>query len=191
MDDFTDLKTSLKSFESCVSFMYLDTTGNVTVGVGHMIGSCADAQALAFILRQGGAAATAAQIASDYNSVAAQQKGMLYTHYQQFTSLDMAANAMDALLDADIAHVVANIKRWFPAFDGFPNPAKNALLDMAFNLGLPGLPLKFPHLTVAANRGDWNTCANECQRIGIQDSRNDWTKQQFEQAANLSVNVPV
>ena len=70
MDDFSDLKRNLKTFEGCVSHMYLDTNGFVTVGVGHMIGCCGDAERLSFVLRPGSAAATVDQIAKDFNKSA-------------------------------------------------------------------------------------------------------------------------
>ena len=101
--NFSDLKTNLKTHEGCVSYMYLDTNGFVTVGVGHMIGRCGDAEKLNFVLRQGGVDATTAQIANDFNRVSREQKGRIYTHYQQFTLLDMPPSVIEALLDADIA----------------------------------------------------------------------------------------
>jgi GH24 family phage-related lysozyme (muramidase) len=186
MTDFSDLKTSLKTHEGCVSYMYLDTAGHVTVGVGHMIGCCGDAEQLKFMLRQTGMDATAAQIANDFNRVNQQQKAQLFTHYKQFTLLDMPAAAIEALLEADIAEKEAAVRRRFHGYDTYPLEAKTALLDMAFNLGVEGLASKFPRLKAAAEAGNWKTCAAECKRNGIQESRNLWTKQQFEKAASTA-----
>lgn len=182
MDDFSDLKATLKNFEGCVSYMYLDTTGHVTVGVGHMLGCCGDAEKLSFVLRQGATNAAVGQIAEDFNRVSAQQQGQLFTHYEQFTQLDMLPTAIEALLDSDIAEKDQALQQCFKGYDTYPSEAKSALLDMAFNLGVPGLVAKFPHLKAAAEAGDWNTCANECERIGVQQNRNVWTKQQFQTA---------
>src|SRR5207248_1167290 len=150
MDDFSDLKTSLKRFEGCVSHMYLDTNGYVTVGVGHMIGHCGDATKLTLMVRQAGCSATADQIATDFNKVSGQPKGQLCTHYQQFTVLEMPANAIDALLDADIAEKEQALRQCFRGYETYPPQAKTALLDMAFNVGVEGLVSKFPHLKAAA-----------------------------------------
>jgi hypothetical protein len=106
--------------------MYLDTNGYVTVGVGHMIGHCGDAAKLNFVLRQGGGSATADQIATDFNKVSGQAKGQLCTHYQQFTLLDMPANAIDALLDADIAEKEQAVRQRFRGYDTYPPQAKTA-----------------------------------------------------------------
>ena len=186
MTDFSDLKTSLKTHEGCVSYMYLDTEGHVTVGVGHMIACCGDAQQLKFVLRQSGTGAAAAQIADDFNRVTQQQKAQLFTHYKQFTLLDMPADAIDALLDTDIAEKEAGVRQRFRGYDTYPPEAKTALLDMAFNLGVAGLSSKFPRLKAAAEAGDWNTCAAQCERKGIQASRNLWTKEQFQKAGNAA-----
>lgn len=186
MTKFSDLKTSLKTHEGCVSYMYLDTAGHVTVGVGHMIGCCADAAELKFVLRETGMTATATQIANDFNRVTQQQKAQLFTRYKQFTLLDMPADAIEALLDADIAEKEAAVRRRFRDYDTYPPEAKTALLDMAFNLGVEGLASKFPRLKAAAEAGNWKTCAAECERNGIQAGRNLWTKQQFEKAANAA-----
>lgn len=186
MTDFSDLKTSLKTHEGCVSYMYLDTAGHVTVGVGHMIGCCANAAELKFVLRETGMTATATQIANDFNRVTQQQKAQLFTRYKQFTLLDMPADAIEALLDADIAEKEAAVRRRFRDYDTYPPEAKTALLDMAFNLGVEGLASKFPRLKAAAEAGNWKTCAAECERNGIQAGRNLWTKQQFEKAANAA-----
>lgn len=166
--------------------MYLDTAGHVTVGVGHMIGCCADAAELKFVLRETGMTATATQIANDFNQVTQQQKAQLFTRYKQFTLLDMPADAIEALLDADIAEKEAAVRRRFRDYDTYPPEAKTALLDMAFNLGVEGLASKFPRLKAAAEAGNWKTCAAECERNGIQAGRNLWTKQQFEKAANAA-----
>jgi GH24 family phage-related lysozyme (muramidase) len=186
MSDFSDLKKSLKTHEGCVSYMYLDTEGHVTIGVGHMIACCGDAEQLKFVLRQAGMGATAAEIAHDFNQVTQQQKAKLFTHYKQFTMLDMPADAIEALLDADIAEKEAGVRQRFRGYDTYPPEAKTALLDMAFNLGVAGLASKFPRLKAAAEAGDWNSCAAQCERKGIQESRNLWTKQQFQRASSAA-----
>jgi GH24 family phage-related lysozyme (muramidase) len=188
VDDFTDLKNSLRNYEGCIEYMYLDTRGNVTVGVGHMLGCCGDAESLTFVMRESGASATVADIISEFNRVKAQQAGESASKYKTCTQLDMPASAIEALLDGDIATAENGMRERFRNFDSYPVEAQTALLDMAFNLGLDGLARGYPRLHAAAEAGDWNACANECLRHGIQQARNDWTKQQFEQAAQASAN---
>jgi GH24 family phage-related lysozyme (muramidase) len=188
VNDFTDLKNSLKNYEGCIEYMYLDTRGNVTVGVGHLLGSCGDAETLSFVIRESGAGASAADILSEFNRVKAQRAGESASAYRGCTQLNMPVSAIEALLDADIATAEAGMRQRFGNFDSYPVEAQSALLDMAFNLGLEGLATGYPRLRAAAEAGDWNTCAEQCFRHGIQQARNDWTKQQFEKAAQASAN---
>ncbi len=67
----------LKEFEGNYSYMYLDTTGNVTVGVGEMLPNAAAAQKFAFVRRADATAkppvlpgpATADEIKADFDNV--------------------------------------------------------------------------------------------------------------------------
>lgn len=184
MSDHSTLKQILVENEGRIPHMYLDTVGRVTLAVGHMIATAADSEQLSMQVRDTGAVATAAQIANDFNQVQSQQPGMAAGHYRQFTTLDMADADIDRLLDQDIAGMEAGVAAHFAAYPTFPEPAQDALLDMAFNLGVNGLLKKFPKLTAAAAAQDWNTCAAECKRVGISDDRNQKTKELFLQAAN-------
>jgi len=184
MGDHTQLKATLVAAEGALGHMYLDTVGLVTVGVGHMTPNAEAAQKLEFIVRSNGSAATSEQIAADYVSVSRQQKGMLAPHYRPFTSLDMTEAAIQDLLSADLAEVEAGVRARFAGYDEYPEPAQEALLDMAFNLGVAGLAGHYPHLKAAAEARDWATCAAQCHRNGISDDRNAKTKALFESASN-------
>lgn len=182
MNDHANLKQLLIENEGNIPYMYLDTVGRVTVGVGHMIASPSLAQAMSFVMRGTSQPATAAQLAAEYNSVSAQRPAMSAGKYQPFTKLEMTPAAIDQLLDKDIAGMESGVRSSFRGYDNYPAPAQDALLDMAFNLGVTGLVTKFPKLKAAAEAGDWRTCANECQRNGISQTRNDKTKALFESA---------
>ena len=67
---FDQSLAQLKSFEGCVSWMYRDTVGRVTVGVGLMLPDAATACALPFQTAVG-AAATSEQIAAEFARVEA------------------------------------------------------------------------------------------------------------------------
>jgi GH24 family phage-related lysozyme (muramidase) len=183
MSDHNSLKQLLIENEGRIPHMYLDTAGRVTVAVGHMIPAASEAQKLSLEVRGSGQAATAAEIAADFNQVRAQAQGMPAEDYRQFTALDMADGDIDQLLDQDIAGMETGVRQHLPAYNSYPEPAQDALLDMAFNLGMNGLVTNFPKLMAAAERKDWNTCAAECRRLGISDQRNQTTKNLFLQAA--------
>lgn len=67
---------------------------------------------------------------------------------------------------------------------GLEMETKQALLDMAYNLGVGGLG-KFSQLKEAVNRQDWATAAECCNRRTSRAERNDWTREMFLAAAQL------
>jgi GH24 family phage-related lysozyme (muramidase) len=187
----------LKEFEGVYSYMYLDTTGNVTVGVGNLLPSAAAAQKLAFVLRPNPLAsppiltrpATLDEIAADFDSIDNQPPGKLAGYYKQFTRLDLPGNVIDALLGSRVQEFTAALCTAFPDFNSYPAEACAAIFDMAFNMGLGKLTSAFPSFCKAVKRMDWATAAAQCRRIGINNARNDWTKAQLEKAcANSKLN---
>jgi GH24 family phage-related lysozyme (muramidase) len=180
----------LKEFEGVFSYMYEDTTGNVTVGVGNMLPNAAAAQKLAFVRRPDPTAkppvlagpATADEIKADFDNVNKQPAGKLATYYKQFTKLDLPDNAIDALLTARVSSFTTTLLATFTDFNMYPDEVCAAVFDMAFNLGIGKLTSQFPSFCTAVKAKDWATAAAQCHRVGIPDSRNTWTKAQLEKA---------
>src|SRR5580692_5991153 len=88
--------TKLKEFEGCVPWMYRDTVGKVTVGVGLMLPDVAAAQALPFLC--GGRAATAEEIGADFARVAAAAQGKAAGFYRGAGSPELGQETIDAKL---------------------------------------------------------------------------------------------
>ena len=176
----------IKTGEGSISHMYLDTRGFVTVGVENMMRTAAEAQALTFVRREDGNAATDEEIAADFDAIKNRPYGQSYTarSFKEFTKLDMPDAEIDALLDRRIAGFEAGLRDDFPGFDDYPDRAKLGLIDMAFNLGNHGLVTKFPTFTAAARAHDWAVCAEQCRRRGISATRNEEVKKLFEEADN-------
>ncbi|MDQ2711170.1 MAG: hypothetical protein M3Y24_02860 [Acidobacteriota bacterium] len=187
MNDHAALRSLLIENEGNLPHMYLDTVGRVTIGVGHMIPACAAAQQLQFVMRGTSQNATYDQIAQDYNSVHDQRSGMRADLYSSFTRLEMTPVVVTNLLTKDIAVMESGVRLSFRGYDSYPSSAQDALLDMAFNLGVSGLIIKFPRLKLAAESSDWHVCALQCQRSGISQDRNDRTKAMFENACSAPV----
>jgi GH24 family phage-related lysozyme (muramidase) len=183
---FAESLAQLKLFEACVPWMYLDSVGQVTVGVGLMLPDAAAASALAFILA--GASATQNQIAADFARVAALAPDKLPAFYRADISPQLPQPIIDAKLTAVLTSFETTIRAAIPAYDAFPNPVKIALLDMAYNLGPTGLLKGYPRMLSAVESGNWTQAAAECARNGIGEARNAWTRQQFLSApiANIS-----
>ena len=178
-----EIKARMKQQEGSIDHMYLDTRGFVTVGVGQLLASEEAAAELGFIHRDSGAEATRDDIINEYRNLKSQQPGLVATRYREFTQLMLPEATIDAMLEQKIDEFSLGLQKELTDFDGFPDAAKEGLLDMAFNLGLNGLMRKFPSFIAAAKRQDWNGCAAECHRNGIGESRNELTVSLFKQAA--------
>jgi GH24 family phage-related lysozyme (muramidase) len=185
----------LKEFEGSVPYMYLDTAGNVTVGVGNLLPDSAAARKLPFEWPPDPSAeppvaaarpATADEIQADFDTVSKQPPGRGLHYYQQVTRLRLPEAAIDAVLESRVAEFSASLTASFPDFTLYPEGVCAALFDMAFNLGLHKLTSGFPTFTNAVRARDWTTAARECRRGGIGERRNVWTRAQFEQAAGTA-----
>jgi GH24 family phage-related lysozyme (muramidase) len=178
------IKTHMEMFEGKISHMYLDTVGKVTVGVGNMLPDIAAAQALRFVDRLTGMQATLRQIATDFDAVLKQPKGLHASSYKVHTLLDLPEMEIDALLARRVQSFENELRDCYPKYDTFPDSAKLALLDMAFNLGPAGLRTKWPRLNAAISICDWHAAALECTRPQAQQQRNENTKALFEVASS-------
>jgi GH24 family phage-related lysozyme (muramidase) len=167
----------LKEFEGCVPWMYRDTIGKVTVGVGLMLPNAKAAQALPFFL--GARPATPEEIAAEYSRVDAMTLGRASSFYKIPTSLELTQQTIDAKLSSVLQGFEADLRTEFQHYDSLPDGIKMALLDMIYNLGPAGLFKGFPHLIAAVQTGSWAQAAEHCMRRGPGAARNNWTRQQF------------
>jgi GH24 family phage-related lysozyme (muramidase) len=169
--------TKLKEFEGCVPWMYRDTVGKVTVGVGLMLPDSKTAQTLPFVL--GTRAATPDEISAEYARVDAMTLGRASSFYKTPTSPELTQQTIDAELSSVLERFEADLRTEFPHYDTLPDGVKMALLDMIYNLGPAGLFKGFPHLISAIQTGAWAQAAEHCMRRGPGSTRNNWTRQQF------------
>jgi GH24 family phage-related lysozyme (muramidase) len=169
--------TKLKEFEGCVPWMYRDTVGKITVGVGLMLPDTKAAEALPFLV--GTRAATPQEIAAEFARVDALPLGRASAFYKSPSSLELTQQTIDAKLTAVLQGFEADLRTEFPHYDQLPDAVKLALLDMIYNLGPAGLFKGFPHLVAAIQTGAWTQAAAFCTRRGPSPARNTWTKEQF------------
>jgi GH24 family phage-related lysozyme (muramidase) len=173
--DQTQVIARLERFEGRTNYMYRCTGGEVTIGIGHAILSVADAPQLSW---QTGAD----QAQADWATIEGTPKGQLDSSYSHLTTCRMSDDAINQLAADDVQRFTGLLKTSLPNWDSYPAPAQEALFDMAYNLGVGGL-LKFHNMLAAVNAGDWETAAQQCHRMGIDDERNQETATLFRQAA--------
>jgi GH24 family phage-related lysozyme (muramidase) len=157
-------------YEGCTDYMYLDTKGLVTVGVGCMLPTAAAAVALPFDPHD--------RVELEYAIVHAAPAGQICTRYAGLTKARLPASHIRALFDFR-CNGFANVLRSYFAFDALPEGAQVALLDMAFNLGASAVCTRWPALKVAIRHADWVSAAHECHRDGVSAARNAATASLF------------
>jgi len=175
----------LKEFEGCVPWMYRDTVGKVTVGVGLMLPDANAAAALPFL--SGTRPATPEEIAAEYVRVDALTMARASSFYKIPTSLELTQQTIDAKLTAVLQGFETDLRAHLPHYDTLPDPVKLALLDMIYNLGPAGLFNGFPHLIAAVESGSWAEAAARCLRRGPSPARNNWTREQFLSAVVTAI----
>jgi len=175
----------LKVFEACIPWMYRDTAGNVTVGVGLMLPDAAAACALPFASPQG--PSTSQQIAAEYARVQALAPAKLPAFYKTPASPELPQQTIDTKLAATLEAFEATLCARLAGYDALPDGVKIALLDMAFNLGPTGLLNGYPLMLHAIEAANWVQAAAECERHGIGAMRNAWASKQFLSAVVTTI----
>ena len=177
-----DSLAHLEIFEGIVPWMYLDTRGYVTVGVGEMLATATRAQSLSFVDGSGQPASPDA-ILTEYTRVSALPPARLAGFYRAPSSPTLPHPAIDALLMQHLTFFDTQLSQQFSNYAAFPDPAKLGLLDMIYNLGVTGLFRGYPTFMGYVQNQDWANAATQCYRNGPSQARNDWTRQQFLTAA--------
>lgn len=182
MSYLDDSLAHLEVFEGTVPWMYLDTKGFVTVGVGELLANAEKAETLAFVDPDGQPSAQDA-ILDEFNRVSSLVPAKVAAFYRSPASPVLPHADIDNLLMNHLDFFDRQLAARFPNYANFPDPAKLGLLDMIYNLGQVGLFQHFPHFMAAADKQDWLGAAANCHRVGPSQARNDWTRQQFLDAA--------
>jgi GH24 family phage-related lysozyme (muramidase) len=178
--NLSNIKAQLLANEGRVPYLYRCTGGKVTIGVGHACESAFEACELALVTA-GGSPASAEQINAAYAAVASAPLGLRASEYRSCSDLNLPDTAIDQLWDDDILAFTKAIRKNLANFDIYPDPAQEALFDMAYNLGVGGL-LKYHNLLAACDAKDWDCAAKESHRLGISEERNRATAELFLKA---------
>jgi hypothetical protein len=170
-------------FEATIPWMYLDTYGNVTAAVGKLLSTPEDALKLPFLDNQGNPS-TPEAIRADFFRVKAMPTGRPAKSYYSPTAPTLSLEEITTLLEGVIQQNDAILAESFTGYETFPDAAKLGLLDMEYNLGHRGLMYGFrTNFCPAVARKDWITAAAHCHRVGPSQTRNDWTRDKFLEAA--------
>lgn len=163
------------SHEDKIQWMYCDSRGNVTFGVGHLLSAAKSATEFEWLLD--GKVAPAQVVENAWYSVkAAFRKGYSAHYYLGISNLRASDETIMAAYEADKKIVVHGLCELFPDYYQYPQCAQRAIQDMCFNLGLPRLTREFPRFCAAVQARDWTEAANQCHRLPpVSEERNEDT----------------
>lgn len=183
MSYIDDSMKQTEIFEDRIGWMYLDTVGLVTCGVGQQLPTAPIAAALPWLVWNSVAAGRTA-ILSDWYRVKALPAGKGASYYKG--NLDLPNDAIDSLLRSKIFAVDKQLAIDFPAYATFSDSRKLALIDMSYNLGESRLMREYPIFDAAVRAGDWDKAIANCLRdakVKAFDARNEWTQRMLAVAA--------
>lgn len=181
--------------EGRTNWLYLDSKGNVTVGVGNMLPRVEDALALEWT-RRDGSLATPDDVRAAWRAVTALPSwaGRGGGTFAQLTTIRATDDSIARLIQRDVDTFEPVLRRYFDHYDDAPSPAQEGLMRMAWALG-PAFAHDgaWPKFRAAWNAGQWAECAKEC-RIPELDATephaNDATAALFTRAAREDVTRP-
>ena len=205
--DVCALRDDLLRWEGNKPFMYLCSGGYVTTGIGNKLANAQEALALPWQHKATGLPATPAEIRTAFERVHAMTAEFRRAdpkalnpfgaqHYAKASDLVLPDGAANQLaVDRLEKDFLKGLRRLFPGFDGYPQPAQRALVDMAYTLGVSGLETKFPRFVTACQEGKFANAAEHSDRklkaIGGRkgDERNVATRNLLLEAARLTSSV--
>lgn len=184
-----DSAKQVADFEGAIPYLYLDSAvpPNATAAIGLMLSSLEASQALPWYVNDFSRAATQLEVARDWARVKAMRGGMMAAQYRSPDGLSLTDADMLSMLRSELGGIDAQLATMYTSYPKWPDPAKFAILDMAYNLGLRELRDGYPVFDRAANEEDWLTCSGQCHRNGPSFARNQWTAEQFSAAYSMKV----
>lgn len=197
--DNDEIRALVRSGEGESPYMYPDTKGNITVGIGHHLPSIEYAQKLPFYYddEKGKREASDKDIERAYNKLKKTQSGLNYTEYDpdvysQYEKVKLEKQRIDRHYDDLLRQHARELRQKLPNFDTFEPEAQQALLDMQFNIGDRKFREQYekngkyveawPKLFEAIANRDWMRAAEESHRKDVQSSRNKAIKDLFLKA---------
>lgn len=189
---YRDYQPVAERHEGRIAWMYLDTRGNVTVGIGHKLSASTEAEALPFVERGTGRPVIRESIRAAFNTVrdARHLAANGASEFEPITTIRLSRAAVQSLFERDFDRIIHRTRSLFRSvgggLDSYPDPAQIAVVEMAFNLGPDGLYNKYEKFR---NNGlthrDFVVAADESYRHGISATRNAETRSLLLEAARV------
>lgn len=144
-------------WEGYLDYMYTDSIGLVTTGMGNLIDPVTRALQLAWYHRVGNSIATPDEVAEEWQRVKAAHVPGAYDAPKdvRITSLYLHPEAIQSLVQTTLEVNEGILCGWLTNFGSFPADAQMCIHGMAWAMG-PGFPHYFPSFVRAAQDNDWD-----------------------------------
>lgn len=150
-----------KRYEGVTTWLYLDTKGKVTTGVGFLVDTIAGAQALPW-WRPDGTRANTDDVAAEWRRVKAAQKWKhlngLNSVWVKSARLALAVDTVNVLLESMTPRYWSGVVKSAPNVEQAPADAQLALLDLSWQNGAAFLN-GWPDTRAAVRAADWSEVA--------------------------------
>jgi GH24 family phage-related lysozyme (muramidase) len=189
----------IRRHEGEVAFMYLDTKGLVTIGIGNLIDPVSLALTLPFqfkannrIKAPGGRAATRAEIETEWKALKThQRRQQLMTGGHRLCEPETDLELNDAnrlqLFDDKSSANERQLRGHFNDFDWWPADAQLGLMAMAWGLGA-GFPSRWSKFSAACKKKDFDAAAADSKISTWNADRNDASTRLFTNAGRVLAN---
>ena len=179
---------NIKKYEDVIQHPYLDTKGLITVGGGANINSWYDFRKINFTVN--GVPATEAEKLAAFgimrnlsNERDAQGNPTNWDtkakKFKDYTNVRISDEYARSLAQDHMTNDLAHVRREFADFDTFPQPLKEVLLDIQYNVKGGLNEQKWPSLYKAIrerNINGENGIVANVHRKDVQQERNDWAR---------------
>lgn len=182
------LHEKLADYEGYIKHIYIDTLGNMTIGVGHLLSTKYSVSGITLYKTQNKALtqpATLQEKMDEYDIIKKLSWGTTITakSFEKHSTLVMKNSDIDFLTNKHIDSFYTDLKNSYTKEKGYPNNFEKyeynlqlALFDMIFNLGATKLRNGFPNFHSAFKAHDYKKMAIESHRSGINNDRNNYVR---------------
>lgn len=186
----------IKKSEGDIAYMYLDTKGLVTVGIGNLIDPVSLALSLPFQFKSNNSAsvpagriATRAEIESEWKHIKNHPNRIQMARFGHKlcateTNLELTVAERRLLFDRKTRSNEIQLRQWFAQWDSWPADAQMAIFAMAWGLGA-AFARNWPRFTAACNSLDFDAAAKESHVSSWRLERNQATLRLLSNAARV------
>lgn len=140
--------------EGFLPYMYTDSLGFVTTGMGNEIDSVAQAASLPW-KNPDGSATSYSDVAAQWQAVKEAYPGVQSVNCENLTTARITRGDIVGLVTETLSQHEKILTRYFPGFGSWPADGQMGLLFMSWAMG-PGFPPSFPAFSAALNESPPN-----------------------------------